>query len=155
MGFLLRWFHSWKLQNTRESWPRMMTGLGPCRGCSGDLGLIRFDRFVGRIVRVAAGVEAIEGAPVIAIERQAKLDALRQVWVGDELTAERDEAGDAVGDGGLRRVGLEAAGRNDGTLEDLAQLLRGHGLHAFGDQVTALDPGLDDMEIGEFEVVEP
>src|SRR6202789_2100859 len=99
-------------------WPR------PRPVCSGDLGLIGFDRLIGRIVGVAAGVEAIEGAPVIAIERQAKLDALRQVGVGDELTAERDEAGDAVGDGGLRRVGLEAAGRNDRTLEDLAQLLR-------------------------------
>src|ERR1700733_14150001 len=29
------------------------------------------------------------------------------------------------------------------------------GPHAFRDQVTALDPGLDDMEIGELEVVEP
>src|SRR5580700_3095858 len=152
MGFLLRWFHSWKPQNTRESWPRMMTGLGPCRGCSGDLGLIRFDRFVGRIVRVTAGVEAIEGAPVIAIERQAELDALRQVRVGDELTAERDEAGDAVRDGGFRRVGLEATGCDDRTLEDLAQLPRSNRPHAFSDQVTALDPRLDDMEIGEVEV---
>src|ERR1700722_3816036 len=155
MGFLLRWFRSWKPQNMREFWPRMMTGLGPCRGYSGDLGLIRFDLLVGRIVRVTAGVEAIEGAPVIAIERQAELDALRQVRGGAEWAAERDEAGDAVGDGGLRRVGLEAAGRNDRTLEDLAQLLRGHGLRAFGDQVPTLDPGLDDMEIGELEVVEP
>src|ERR1700689_425512 len=91
MDFLLRWFRSWKPQNMREFWPRMMTGLGPCRGYSGDLGLICFDLLVGRIVRVTAGIEAIEGAPVIAIERQAELDALRQVRVGDELAAERDE----------------------------------------------------------------
>src|SRR3984957_1562732 len=154
MDFLLRWFRSWKPQNTREFWPRMMTGLGPCRGYSGDLGLIRFDRLVGRIIRVPAGIEAIEGAPVIAIERQAELDALRQVRVGDELTAERDEAGDTVGDGSLGRVGLEPAGRNDRTLEDLSQLLGGDRPHAFGDQVAPFDPGLDDMEVGQFEIIE-
>src|ERR1700735_1254170 len=107
----------------------MMTGPGPCRGYSGDLGLVRFDLLVGRIVRVTAGIEAIEGAPVIAIERQAELDALRQVRVGDELTAKSDEAGDAVGDGGLGRVGLEAASRNDRSLEDLPQLLCGDRPH--------------------------
>lgn len=39
---------------------------GPSPVCSGDLGLIGFDRFIGRIVGVPASIEAIEGAPAAA-----------------------------------------------------------------------------------------
>ncbi len=65
-----------------------------------------------------------------------------------------DQAGDAVRDGGLRRVRLEPAGRDDRPLEDLSQLLCSDRPHAFGDQIVALDPGLDEVEIGEVELIE-
>jgi hypothetical protein len=93
----------------------------------------QFTRFIGGVVGVPARIESIEGAPVVVIERQAKLDALRRVRIGNEVAAERDQAGDATGDGGLSRIGLEAAGCDDRTVEDLPQLLRGDRPHAFRD----------------------
>src|SRR5262249_27529171 len=127
---------------------------GPSRRGSGNSRLSQFARFIGGVVGVPARIEAIEGAPVVAIEQEAMLDALRQVRIGDEVAAEGDQAGDATGDSGLRRVGLEAAGRDDRAVEDLPQLLRGDRPHAFRDQLAALDPGLDDVEIGEIKAVE-
>src|SRR5262249_19682833 len=44
-----------------------------------------FTRFVGGVVGVSVRIEAIEGAPVVAIERQTELDALGQVRIRDEL----------------------------------------------------------------------
>ncbi len=68
---------------------------------------------VERIVRVAARVEAIERAAVIRVERQTTLDPFQEIGVGDEVAAEGDQTGVAVGDTSLRCRRIEAACGDD------------------------------------------
>ena len=106
------------------------------------------------VVGVAARIESVERAPVVAIKRETQLYALRQVRVRDEMAAERDQAGITVDNGGLRRSGFEPARGDNRAVEDLAQLLRGDRALPFGDHLATLHPGLNDMEIGQLDVVE-
>src|ERR1700720_1464756 len=106
------------------------------------------------VVGVAARIESVERAPVVAIKRETQLDALRQVRVRDEMAAEGDQAGITVDNGGLCRSGFEPARGDNRAVEDLAQLLRGDRALPFGDHLATLHPGLNDMEIGQLDVVE-
>src|SRR6266478_1385673 len=111
-------------------------------------------RLVFGIVGVAARIKGVEGASVVGIERKPQLDTLGQVWVRDEMTTERYQAGLAIGHRGLRRIGFKPTRVDDRSVEDFAQLLRGNRTLPFGDQFATLDPRFDDVEIGQLEVVE-
>src|SRR6266853_4749846 len=113
------------------------------------------DAFVGGIVGVAARGVAIEGAAVIWVQRQAEFDPPGQVGIRDEVTTEGDQAGIAVGDTCLCRLGIESAGRDDRPVEDLAQFLGRDRRLRFGNGLTALHPRFDEVKIREPETVEP
>jgi len=55
---------------------------------------------------------------------KAELDPLGQVGIRNEVATEGDQAGIAMGNACLGRVGVEPTGRDNRSPEDLAQLLR-------------------------------
>ena len=65
---------------------------------------------ISRVVGVATRIKGVEGAPVVVIEGKAELDPLGQIRIRNEVATERDHAGMAIGDSGLRCIGFEAAG---------------------------------------------
>src|SRR5258708_32030745 len=85
--------------------------------------LIGFMHLIGRVVGVAAGIKGVEGAPVVVIEGKAELDPLGQIRIRNKVATERNQAGIAIGDGGLRGIGLEAAGSDGPPSNNLTQLL--------------------------------
>src|SRR5260370_9930600 len=99
------------------------------------------------VVGVAARIESVERAPVVAIKRETQLYALRQVRVRDEMAAERDQAGITVDNGGLRRSGFEPARGDKRAVEDLAQILRGDLVLRYRDNLATLHPGLNHLQI--------
>ena len=76
---------------------------------SASANLIRLPRLVCGVVGIAACIESIERASIVAIEGEAKRDPLWQVRIRDEVAAERDQVGIPIGNDGLRRIGFEAA----------------------------------------------
>src|ERR1700736_1675200 len=95
------------------------TQVGPPHRGSVNAGLIGFIHLISRVVGVAAGIKGVEGAPVVVIERKAELDPLGQIRIRNKVATERNQAGIAIGDGGLRCIGLEAAGSDDRVLKEL------------------------------------
>src|SRR5260370_5441514 len=110
---------------------------------------------ISRVVGVAAGIKGVEGAPVVVIEGKAELDPLGQIRIRNKVATEGNQAGIAIGDGGLRCIGLEAAGSDDRPLKDLTQLLRCDRTLPFSNQISALYSRLDEMQIGQPKDVEP
>src|ERR1700722_7184224 len=109
---------------------------------------------VKRIVGVATGIKGVEGVAVIWVEGQAKLYALWQVWIGDEMPAKCHQVGIPLLDDRLGAIGLEAAGGDDCSFENLSQTLCCNwGLAFFNDGV-AFDSWLQDVEICETKLVQ-
>src|ERR1700761_6610881 len=71
-----------------------------------------------RIVRIPTVIAAIEAIPIIGIERSADAEAMRQVGVRDEISAEGDEIRIAGGE--------DSSGGDKRPLEQLAKMLRGN-----------------------------
>ena len=46
--------------------------------------------FIKRIVGIAVGIEGVESCTIVRVEGQPKFDAPREVWVGNEMTSERN-----------------------------------------------------------------
>src|ERR1700738_5508286 len=107
------------------------------------------------MVGVAARGVAIEGAAVIWVQRQAEFDPPGQIGIREKVTPESDQAGIAVGDACLGRLGIEPTGCDDRPLEDLAQFLGCDGRLRFGNGLTALHPRFDEVKIREPETIEP
>src|SRR5471030_445555 len=109
---------------------------------------------VGREVVVAAFVAAPEGVALVVVQGQVVLQTRRQVRVRREVAAEGDQVGIATGDDVLRRFAGEAAGGDDGALEELAQRGGGDVVLAFVQRVVALDARLDDVQVSQADRVE-
>src|ERR1700761_4647274 len=58
-------------------------------------------RRIGRVIRVARGLAAIERCAVVGRDRMVVLQPVRQVRIGNENAAERDGVGVAVRDRGI------------------------------------------------------
>ena len=108
----------------------------------------------GPVVSVAARVAAVEGRPVVAVERQALAQPLGQIRVGDEVASERDEVGISGGDDGLRQSAVEAAGGDQGARELRPQMLGRDGRLAVSDLLGALDARLDHVQIRDVQAIE-
>src|SRR5260370_13029579 len=139
----------------QEVLPTRGRSAGLSKAQSGSGKPILYQRFVGGVVGVAARVVAIEGAAVIWVQRQAEFDPPGQVGIRDEVTTEGDQAGIAVCDACLCRLGIESTGCDDRPLEDLAQFLGCDRRLRFGNGLTALHPRFDEVKIREPEAVEP
>src|SRR6266436_1476455 len=128
---------------------------GPPHRRSSNAGLIGFMHLISRVVGVAAGIKGVEGASVVVIEGKAELDPIGQIRIRNKVATERNQAGIAIGDGSLRRIGLKAAGSDGRPSKDLTQLLCCDRTLSFSNQISALYSRLDDMQIGEPKDVEP
>lgn len=111
------------------------------------------------IVLVGGGNSAGQAAVFLAAHARQVHLAVRSSGlddgIRDEVTTESDQAGIAVGEACLCRLGIESAGRDDWPLEDLAQFLGCDRRLRFGDGLTALHPRFDEVKIREPETVEP
>jgi hypothetical protein len=108
----------------------------------------RLDRLhviISRVVGVATCIKGVEGAPVVVIEGKAELYPPGQIWIRNKVATERNQAGIAIGDGGLRCIGLEAASSDSRPSKDPTQLLCCDGTLPFSNQVSALYSRLDDV----------
>src|ERR1700724_4197259 len=102
-------------------------------------------QLISRGVGVAAGIKSVESAPVVVIKGKAELYPLGQIRIRNKVATERNQAGIATRDGGLRCIGLEAAGSNGRPSKDLTQLLYCDRTLPFSNQISALYSRLDDM----------
>src|SRR6202047_1480024 len=93
---------------------------------------------ISRVVGGAAPSRGVKGATVGVIEGKAELDPLGQIRIRNKVATERKQAGIAIGDGGLRCIGLEAAGSDGRPSKDLTQLLRCDRTLPFSNQISAL-----------------
>src|ERR1700737_3867896 len=118
---------------------------GPPHRGSVNAGSIGFMHLISRVVGVAAGLKGVEGAPVVGIEGEGEVEPLGQSRIGNKRAAKRNQAGIAIGDGGLRGIGLEAAGSDGRPSKDLTQLLYCDRTLPFSNQISALYSRLDDM----------
>src|SRR6266851_10206197 len=121
------------------------TQAGPPHRHSVNAGLIGFMHLISRVVRVAARIKGVKGATVVVIEGKAELEPLGQIRIRNKVATESNQAGIAIGDGGLRCIGLEAAGSDGRPSKDLTQLLCCDRTLPFSNQISALYSRLDDM----------
>ena len=49
---------------------------------------------IKRIIGVAVEIEGVERRAIVRVERQPEFDALRQVWIRNEMTPERNQVFD-------------------------------------------------------------
>lgn len=88
------------VQPPRDSGPR-----GAADFTLDNIGRHRRGAFaVERIIAVAVGIEGVEGFAVVLVERQSQLDAYGQIWISDEIPAERHQVGIPFLESGERRA---------------------------------------------------
>src|SRR5271154_3102591 len=109
---------------------------------------------VERVIGVAARIECIESVAVVFVQRKPEPDALGEIGIRDEVTAEGHEIGVSTLDDSFGGGGFEAAGSDDLAFEDSSELLRSDGRLIFLDNHVASYARLDDVEVGEPESVQ-
>ena len=104
------------------------------------------------IIRITLWARGVEGAFVGGVEREAFLQATREIGVREERHAVRDGIGPALGDGLLGLRAIEAAGGDEHALEVLAELLGADAVLGAVRDVLGGDAG--NVRIGELELGE-
>lgn len=112
------------VQPPRDSGPR-----GAADFTLDNIGRHRRGAFaVERIIAVAVGIEGVEGFAVVLVERQSQLDAHGQIWISDEIPAERHQVGIPFLESGERRapsrLGLTAVANRPRRFDEMADFLR-------------------------------
>src|SRR5271156_263526 len=108
---------------------------------------------VERVIDVAAGIECIEGAAVVLVQRESQPDALRQIRIRYKVTAEGDQIGVTTFDNSPGGVRFKAPSGDDLALEYFSEPLRRDGCLALFDNHIASHAWLDDVKVGEAETV--
>ncbi len=99
-------------------------------------------------------IEGVERRAIVRVERQPEFDALRQVWIRNEMTPERNQVRVSLFNNRLGAIGFKSTRCDDFPFENLAQLRCRNRRLALCDEHVAFDPRFNDVKIRESEAVQ-
>src|SRR6266478_8460492 len=110
--------------------------------------------FIKRIVGVAVGIEGVESCTIVRVEGQPKFDAPRQVWVGNEMTSERNQVSISLLDDSLCAIRFKATCGDDFAFENCPHVSGRYWGQTVLDGYVPFDTGFNDVEICKAEPVQ-